>query len=61
MALDHLPKDPMMLLSFVNTTMRDDGIDLDALCARFGVKRTSIEETLDKIGYTYNSMQNRFL
>lgn len=61
MALDNLPKDPMMLLSFVNTRLRDDGITLDGFAAQFAADRKEIEEKLDKIGYIYNNELNRFV
>lgn len=61
MALDNLPGDPMMLLSFVNTRLRDDGINIDEFAAQFDVDRKEIEEKLDKIGYTYNNELNRFV
>ena len=61
MALDNLPKDTMMLLSFVNTRLRDDKITLDEFASQFGVDKSSIEEKLDKIGYTYNNDLNRFV
>ena len=61
MAIENMPKDPMMLLSFVNTSLRDKGIDLEELCKSFGVDRREIEEKLDKLGYSYNNELNRFV
>lgn len=61
MAIENMPKDPVMLLSFVNTSLRDKGIGLDELCKSFGVQRTEIEEKLDKLGYSYNNELNRFV
>ncbi len=61
MALDNLPKDTMMLLSFVNTRLRDDKITLNEFASQFGVDKSLIEEKLDKIGYTYNNDLNRFV
>lgn len=61
MAIENMPKDPMMLLSFVNTSLRDKGIDLDELCKSFGVEKAEIEEKLDKLGYSYNNELNRFV
>ena len=61
MAIENMPKDPMMLLSFVNTSLRDKGIDLDELCKSFSVDRADIEEKLDKLGYSYNNELNRFI
>jgi hypothetical protein len=54
MAIDRLPKDPMLLLSFVNTRLRDDGLTLDEFAAQFDVKSADIEEKLDRIGYKYD-------
>ena len=48
MAIDALPKDPMMLLSFVNTRMRDENINLTELCEQFGADREAVERGLNK-------------
>lgn len=61
MAIESLPKDPIMLLSFVNTRLRDDGISLDDFASQFQVERSYIEEKLDKIGYTYNNDLRKFI
>lgn len=61
MAIDNMPKDPMMLLSFVNTSLRDKGVDLEELCKSFNVDKKEIEEKLDKLGYTYNNELNKFI
>ena len=61
MAIENMPKDPMMLLSFVNTSLRDKGIDLEELCKSFCIDKKEIQEKLDKIGYTYNNQLNRFI
>ena len=36
--MDELPKDPFMLMSFVNMKLRDYYSDLDELCADLGIK-----------------------
>ena len=56
-----LPKDPAMLLSVVNTKLRDFYDSLDALCDDPDAERESIEKTLAGIGYTYNSEKNQFV
>ena len=61
MVIEKLPNDPMMLLSFVNTRMRDDKLSLEELCKQFDVETKEIEEKLDKIGYTYNNDLKKFL
>ena len=56
-----LPKDPAMLLSVVNTKLRDFYDSLDALCDDLDAERESIEKTLAGIGYAYNSEKNQFV
>lgn len=61
MAIDALPKDPMMLLSFVNTRMRDENINLTELCEQFGTDREAVEGTLKQIGYYYDEELKKFI
>lgn len=51
MAIENLPKDPMMLLSFVNTRLRDDGINLDSFCLQFRTAREDLEQKLAAVDY----------
>lgn len=55
-----LPEDPMMLLSFVNTKLRDQYASLDALCDDLDAPRATLEARLGEIGYFYNAKENRF-
>lgn len=55
-----LPRDPMILLSWLNTRLRDDYPDLDALCEDFDLSRAELEEKLGAIGFAYDAEQNRF-
>lgn len=56
----NLPKDPIMLLSFVNTQLRDNYPSLDELASAYGVSAEEIEEKLKAIDYTYDKENNRF-
>lgn len=56
----NLPNDPVMLLSVINTKLRDAYASLDALCEDMGVARGQIESALGDIGYTYDEQRNRF-
>ena len=56
-----LPKDPVILLSVVNTKLRDFYPTLDALCDDMEVDREYIENSLKSIGYVYNSDRNSFV
>lgn len=55
-----LPQDPMMLLSVVNTKLRDEYSSLDALCEDMNVDRQRLEDDLSKVGFEYNECQNKF-
>ncbi len=55
-----LPEDPVMLLSFVNTKLRDQYASLDALCDDLDAPRAALEAKLGEIGYLYNAKENRF-
>ncbi len=55
-----LPKDPMILLSVVNTHLRDDCPSLDALCERLDIEREELEARLEAVGFAYDAEQNRF-
>lgn len=56
-----LPKDPMMLLSVINTKLRDYYKSLDLLCEDLQADSEEIKETLKKIGYEYDTELNRFV
>ena len=51
--LTGLPKDPILLLSVVNTKLRDYYPSLDALCDDMDVSREVLEEKLGMIDYRY--------
>ena len=55
-----IPKDPVMLLSFVNLKLRDFYNSLEALCEDLDVEQKDILEKLSGIGYHYNKEKNRF-
>jgi hypothetical protein len=55
-----LPQDPYMLLSVVNTKLRDEFSDLDDLCSSLDVDRGRLEEKLAQAGFTYEKSVNQF-
>lgn len=55
-----LPNDTAMLLSFINTKLRDCYGGLDALCDDLQVNRRELEEKLGQAGFEYNEQQKRF-
>ena len=56
-----LPKDPMLLLSVVNTKLRDYYHNLDALCDDMNVEKEEIVNTLKTIDYDYDENRNQFV
>ena len=57
----NLPKDPMLLLSVVNTKLRDQYTSLDALCEDMQADRDELETKLQNIDYTYDENTNQFV
>ncbi|MBS6546460.1 MAG: DUF4250 domain-containing protein [Butyricicoccus pullicaecorum] len=55
-----LPNDPVMLLSVVNTLLRDRYHSLDALCDGEETHRAALEQRLARIGYQYVPGVNQF-
>ncbi len=56
-----IPKDPAMLLSFVNLKLRDYYESLDALCEDLDTDREEILERLAAIDYHYDEEKNQFV
>lgn len=57
----NIPNDPAILLSYINTMLRDKYSSLEELCKSLCVQQEQIESKLSSIGYTYNQKQNRFI
>jgi len=58
--MDQLPKDPAILLSFINTRLRDVYSDLDHLCDDMHIDRHELEKLLAEAGFEYLPQQNTF-
>ena len=56
-----IPKDPVILLSYVNTQLRDYFDSLEALCSLRGMKKDALIATLDSIDYHYDEKTNQFI
>ena len=56
-----LPQDPVMLLSVVNTKLRDIYPSLEELAATEGVTVEEITQKLSVINYTYDRDRNSFV
>ncbi len=55
-----LPNDPVMLLSYINTQLRDKYGSLDELCEDMDESAEAIKEKLAVIDYAYDSSLNKF-
>lgn len=56
-----LPKDPVMLLSVVNTKLRDYYRNLDHFCEEMNVPKEEIVAKLGSIDYDYDEGKNQFV
>lgn len=56
-----LPNDPVILLSFVNTKLRDEYSSLAELCAAEDIAPETLTAKLAAINYEYDPAQNRFV
>lgn len=56
-----LPTDPVILLSYINTQLRDHYDSLEDLCKSLIVDKDSLINTLNTIDYKYDSEQNQFI
>ncbi len=56
-----LPKDPEMLLSYINTKLRDLYPSLAALCDDMALPEEEIAASLAEAGYRYDEGTNRFV
>ena len=57
----NIPNDPMILLSFINTKLRDDYSSLSVLCRELEIEEAVITDKLASIDYTYDKELNRFV
>ncbi|MCI7108520.1 MAG: DUF4250 domain-containing protein [Lachnospiraceae bacterium] len=57
----NLPKDPIMLLSFVNTQLRDNYPNLSELAAAYLTDPETIINQLAVVSYHYDEKTNQFI
>ena len=58
---DDLPKDPVILLSFTNTQLRDTFESLSAFCSNFQISEEDIRNKLAMLNYEYDPKTNQFI
>lgn len=56
-----IPKDPVMLLSFINLKLRDYYSSFEALCDDLDVDGGEIVDKLAGINYQYDTERNQFV
>ena len=56
-----LPSDPVILLSVVNTKLRDNYDTIDLLCDDLAVNKQELLIKLSSIGYEYSDELNKFI
>ena len=56
-----IPNDPVMLLSYVNTQLRDYYSSLDALGEDKGIGKEELVEKMKSIEYVYEVDRNQFV
>lgn len=58
--MSQLPKDPMLLVSVLNTKLQDYYNNLEELCADLDVNKQELLERLSAIDYEYDAQSNQF-
>lgn len=56
-----LPNDPMILLSYVNTQLRDFYPSLEEMCKSLSIEQETLCKTLAEIDYQYDPTRNQFV
>lgn len=56
-----MPKDPVMLLSYINLKLRDFYPSLEAFCEDTNEDINAIIDTLAGIEYHYDAVKNQFV
>ena len=59
-----LPQDPIILLSYLNTQLRDNYSSLEALTEGLDLDPAELEASLSRLkemGYAYDAAQNKFI
>ena len=56
-----LPQDPNILLSYINTKLRDNYPSLDALCDDLDADKEELVRRLEGVNYVYSPERNQFI
>lgn len=58
--MEDMPKDPFMLLSWVNMKLRDKYDSIDALCDDLDIDRDALDKSLNGAGFEYMPEINQY-
>ena len=64
MSLENIPKDPVMLMSFLNMKLRDHYSSLEAFADDMDINEQELKTITDKLqnaGFTYDIARNQFV
>ncbi len=56
-----IPNDPFILLSYINTQLRDNYPSFEELCKSLSVDADEIKAKLESIDYKYDEQNNKFV
>ena len=56
-----IPNDPVILMSYLNTRLRDNYPSLEELCKTMDLDMAEIVAKLKRIGYVYHEERNQFV
>lgn len=59
--MNKIPKDPVILLSYINTQLRDFYPSLEELGKSLGISISELSDTLASIDYYYDTRGNQFI
>ncbi len=59
--MNQIPKDPVMLLSYLNTQLRDFYPSLEDCCRSLSLDQAETEKKLKQIDYRYDPEKNQFV
>lgn len=58
--MDNLPKDPAMLMSFINMKLRDEYRTLEDFCSVYGLDETRLKAEMEAAGFEWMPGQRQF-
>lgn len=57
----NIPNDPVILLSYINTKLRDNYNNLPSLCEDLAISQEDVCTKLYALGYCYDKALNKFI